>query len=346
MKKIYALVEATRRGNFSMIELHVWGYEEEVSIISPSCIASAWLLSLIAQPQGIPFQVIPSNNTHLSKLNELPTLIDEGEQYSGFREIATHLTTKYDSSLIASLSDEQKLLEDSLITFLDTKFDALNRYNLFSNTKNYENYTRKLFAKFFPFPMMYNQALKFYNDAQSRVRLLGLGEHKLSFLNFTGSGEDTQTEYFNSDYDDDIDNSKAISSLHEKSLVQKSEAKKVLRESRSSMKCLLLVGQFFERLEKLKLEQKHEGEFLFGEQPAASDILFLAYSYSLTNDILPDKFIRNFLTSNNNDRLKYILDHLADVKSKSVKLPFRIPVGKEIPNLVNEVGYWTGFVSY
>lgn len=347
VKKIYALcLKLPGLHNFSMIELHVWGYDEEVSIISPSCIASAWLLSLVTEPQGIPFVVIPSNNTHLSELNELPLLIDEGEQYSGFREIAMHLTTKYDSSRISSLSDEQKLLDNSLITFLDTKFDALNRYNLFSNTKNYENYTRKLFAKFFPFPMMYNQALKFYNDAQSRVRLLGLGEHKSSFLNFTGSGEDTQTEYFNSDYDDGIDNSKAISSLHERSLVQKSETKKVLRESRSSMKCLLLVGQFFERLEKLKLEQKHEGKFLFGEKPAASDILFLAYFFALTNDSLPDKFIRNFLSSDNADRFKSILDRLADVKSKSVRLSFRNPVGKERPNLVNEVGYWTGLIDY
>lgn len=330
-----------------MIKLHVWGYDEEISIISPSCIASAWLLNMIAQPQDMLFEIVPSNNPHLSKLNELPLLIDEDKQFSGFGNIAAYLTTKYNAGRTATLSEDQSLLDDSLIVLLESKFEALNKYNLFSNSKNHENYTRKLFAKFFPFPMMYNQSLKFYNDAQNQVRLLGLGEHKSSFLNFKGSGEDTETEFFNSELDEDVEKSKAISGLHEKSLVQKSETKKVLKESRSSMKCLLLVDQLFSRLEKLKAEQGSKGTFTFGDQPSAGDVLFLAYFFTLTHPSLPDKFILNYLMSNNSKYHQSFLDRLKDLQSKVGKVgPLRKPEGKEVPSLFNEVGYWTGLVSY
>ncbi|KAI5953982.1 SAM37 [Candida margitis] len=330
-----------------MIELHVWGDNEEVSIISPSCIASVWLISLISHSQDVPFKIVPSNNPHLSKLNELPLLIDKESQYSGFRNIATYLTTKYDNTGLLSLSESQKLVDDSLIAFFETKFGALNKYNLFSNTKNYENYTRKLFAKFFPFPMMYNQASKFYNDAQSQVRLVGLGENKSSFLNFVGSGEETKTEYFNSDLDEESETSRAISGLHEKSLVQKSETKKVLRESQSSMKCLVLVEQLINRLEKLKKEHYEGGGFVFGDQPSAGDVLCLAYIFALTHSHLPDKFISNYLSSKESGYYQVLQKSLLDLKSKaSVAGSFRKPTGKEIPGLYNEVGYWTGLVEY
>ncbi|KAI5957607.1 SAM37 [Candida theae] len=331
----------------TMIELHVWGYEEEISILSPSCIASAWILNLLASSHNIQFKIIPSNNTHLSKLNELPLLIDDGKQYSGFKEIAGYLSSRYQSDYFVSLSGEEKLIDDGLVTVLNSKFNAVNNYNLFSNTKNYENYTRKLFAKLFPFPMMYNQASKFYNEAQSQVRLLGLGESKSSFLNITGNGDETQTEFFSNDSDDVGDTPKAISSLHEKSIVQKSETKRVLRESKSTMKCLLLVEQLFDRLEKLKSEQKQASKFIFGDKPSAGDILFLAYFHCLTHQCLPDKFMRKYLASNSSDRFQSIMARLDAIQSKKLSSDsFRQPVGKEIPNLVNEVGFWTGLVSY
>lgn len=330
-----------------MIELHVWGFDGDISIVSPPCIASAWILNLIVMSQNVPFRIIPSNNTHLSKLNELPLLFDDGMQYSGYRSIVSYLSSRYGNGNTIPLLENDKLLDDSLISFLETKLEALNKYNLFSNSKNYENYTRKLFSKFFPFPMMYNQALNFYNEAQRQVQLLGLGETKSSFLNFTSSGDNTQTEYFNGELDEGAENSKAISGLHEKSLMQKSEAKKALRESKSSMRCLILAEQFLERLEKLKAEQNKEGKFTFGNLPSAGDILCLAYFSSLTHPSLPDRFINNFLTTNNSAWFRSYLDRLRDVQFGSPKASaFRKPTGKEVPSLFNEVGYWTGLISY
>ena len=134
-------------------------------------------------------------------------------QYSGYRSIVSYLSSRYGNGNTIPLLENDKLLDDSLISFLETKLEALNKYNLFSNSKNYENYTRKLFSKFFPFPMMYNQALNFYNEAQRQVQLLGLGETKSSFLNFTSSGDNTQTEYFNGELDEGAENSTTQSEI-------------------------------------------------------------------------------------------------------------------------------------
>ena len=80
-----------------MLQLHVWGKDNEISIISPSCIASAYLLNQVLTPQNIEFEIIPSNNTNLSDINQLPVLIDNEtkEKYNGYNEIIRFIESKY-----------------------------------------------------------------------------------------------------------------------------------------------------------------------------------------------------------------------------------------------------------
>ncbi|RCK67032.1 Sorting assembly machinery subunit [Candida viswanathii] len=339
-----------------MILLHVWGKDDEISIISPASIAASWILHLVLAPQSAPFEIVTSNNTNLSSINELPVLVvNEDEKYSGLDEIVSYIEDKYQSSKYASsksMSTQQQLLNRGLLNLLTSKIQYINQYNLYSNTKNYEKFTRKLFATYFPFPMMYNQPLKFHNQAQEQIKLLGLSKNQVSFFSFIGGGgggedqEVAQTEIFNDEISDDDDEQDqvAISSLHEKQLLKKSKTKQVLQESKNSMRCLILINHYIN--EFVKLYAKNGGDqkfgYIFGDAPSSSELLFYAYIVCLTSEKLPDRFIYNYLLLKQPDALKFI-----DETTKNYKLDtFRDPVGVEIPNLFNEIGYWVGSIRY
>ncbi|KAI5960147.1 SAM37 [Candida pseudojiufengensis] len=290
-----------------MIQLHVWGYQDEVSIISPHCIATTWLLNLVLTPLNVPFKIITSNNTKLSELNQLPVLIiSEDEKYDGYYSIAKYLVKTYNPSNLYITSDfKENLLNISIINYLETRFEYINLYNLCSNKQNYENYTRKLFTKYFKFPWMYNQSLKFYNESIEKIKILGLNsKNSNNFFKFDKENDNeviAETETFNDDDNELIvekeeeEGIKPISGLHEKSLLQKSKTKQILKESKASMRFLLLLEKYLKQLQSLKKE-KSDQQFFFDEDlPSPSDILFSAYLYCLTYEDLPDKFIKNYL---------------------------------------------------
>lgn len=357
-----------------MLQLHVWGKDNEISIISPSCIASAYLLNQVLTPQNIEFEIIPSNNTNLSDINQLPVLIDNEtkEKYNGYNEIIRFIESKYLStstklSLVSYLpsdslkTTEEKLINKGLINLLINKFEYINQYNLYLNNKNYENYTRKLFSSYLPFPMMYNQPSKYYAQAQEQVKILGLSKQKVSFFDFTtgtneqGSIDVAPTELINDEDDEDDEEGDedganvAISSLHERQLLKKSKSKQVLKESRNSMKCLILITQYIERFKTIFQHQQRDSDeefgFIFNNQnPSSSEILFYAYIFCLTYEKLPDRFIFNYLKLKQDYTLKYITEIMN--KNQISKNKFRNPIGNEIPSLTNEVKYWIGSIEY
>ncbi|KGU16284.1 hypothetical protein MEM_01632 [Candida albicans L26] len=357
-----------------MLQLHVWGKDNEISIISPSCIASAYLLNQVLTPQNIEFEIIPSNNTNLSDINQLPVLIDNEtkEKYNGYNEIIRFIESKYLStstklSLVSYLPSDslkttkEKLINKGLINLLINKFEYINQYNLYLNNKNYENYTRKLFSSYLPFPMMYNQPSKYYAQAQEQVKILGLSKQKVSFFDFTtgnneqGSIDVAPTELINDEDDEDDEEGDedganvAISSLHERQLLKKSKSKQVLKESRNSMKCLILITQYIERFKTIFQHQQRDSDeefgFIFNNQnPSSSEILFYAYIFCLTYEKLPDRFIFNYLKLKQDYTLKFITEIMN--KNQISKNKFRNPIGNEIPSLTNEVKYWIGSIEY
>lgn len=341
-----------------MIQLHVWGKDNDVSVISPASIAATWLLNLTLTSQGVPFEVVTSNNTNLSSINELPVLIvSETEKYSGYNEIVSYVEENFKSEEYLgskSMDSRQKLLNRTLQNMLTSKIQYINQYNLYSNTKNYVKFTRKLFASYFPFPMMYNQPSKYHNQAQEQIKLLGLSKNQVSFFNFiSGSNEDlevAQTEIFNDEIsdDDEEDDEVAISSLHEKQLLKKSKTKQVLKESKNSMRCLILINHYIN--EVVKVYEKNGGDkddnklgFIFGNSPSSSELLFYAYIQCLTSDKLPDRFIYNYLLLKQPEVLKFI-NETTENYSSDVK--FRDPTGIEVPSLFNEIGYLIGSIKY
>ena len=359
-----------------MLQLHVWGKDYEISIISPSCIASAFLLNQILTPQNIEFEIIPSNNTNLSNINQLPILIDTitNKQYNGYNQIVEFIEWEYllSNDCFKNLQEQEqeqkqeKLINKGLINLLINKFEYINQYNLYLNNKNYENYTRKLFSFYLPFPMMYNQPSKYYAQAQEQVKILGLSKQKVSFFDFTtgnneqGSIDVAPTELINDEDDEDDEEGDedganvAISSLHERQLLKKSKSKQVLKESRNSMRCLILINQYIERfkeifhLQQQQQDQQNEDKefgFIFNNlKPSSSEILFYGYIFCLINENIPDRFIFNYLKLKHKYILEFVEKFINNNKINENK--FRNPIGKEIPNLINEIKYWIGTIDY
>ncbi|CAI5756848.1 unnamed protein product [Candida verbasci] len=313
-----------------MLQLHVWGINNSISIISPECIAISWLIS----KSNLEYEVILSNNTNLSNLNKLPCLISETNQYNGFNEILNFIM----DDVYTPKNAEDQLINQSLTCFILNNFEVLNQYNLFMNGKNYEKYTRKVIVQFYPFPMMFNKSLKLYNNAEQLVKLSGLGKKAgsgISFLKFANNEKEEeicQTETFNDELDDVDENevedekrTKAISSLHEKQLLKKQQTKKILQESRSTMKCLNLLNQYLTSITKLKGDKK----YLIGDKLSSSEILLAAYLFCLTSDQLPDRFIYNYLTHKTQ-----VSNFIKDIRNEfNINVDeinkFRQPIGNE-----------------
>ncbi|CAH2352126.1 sorting assembly machinery 37 kDa subunit [[Candida] railenensis] len=346
------------------MELHVWGYDNEISVIEPECLASAWLL----QSLDISFKIVTSNNTNISPTHSLPLLIDEEQKIAGYSSIFKFVSKKQEKK-------KNNLIEFALISYITENFKPLNQYNLYIKSDNYEKYTRKLFKNYFPFPMMYNQPLKFYYGAQELVSTVGLKSEGQGFFNFNGSGANVaETEMVNESTTDDV----AISSLHEKQLISKSKQRKNLTEARYTLKCLTLMEEHMnhilkvyssesggtrkeepevqeeqeEQEENAKNEEKDESKentnisvnlsdnFGIGKF-IASDMLLFAYIYSLTFKELPSTFILNFMRTKFSSFTSEALKHITQLNENLGDTLYKKPESSEIPNLWNELVYVT-----
>lgn len=304
-----------------MLQLHVWGSNREISVISPECRASAWLLS----QSGLDYEIVTSSNTNLSDIHKLPVLLEtggkstydreiEGKKYQGYEEISEYLG-KY------NLNARERLLNQGLLNILG-KFDIINQYNLYINPKNFE-YTRIQFPKFFPFPMMYNQPLKFYNSANELVRSIG--------LNLKG-GFFTSTENVKEEEEEEL---VPLSKLHEKTILAKSKEKAILKESHNVVKCLKLVGEY---MDYFKMESSERTTLHFTEL-STSEVLLFSYIYSLTFDQLKDRFIARYLELKFPREIEFIRTRIVQNNEALYEANFRGPTGAEVPSLYNEVKY-------
>lgn len=344
-----------------MIQLHVWGADKQVSIIDPESLASAWLLSIHLTPQKIHYNIITSCNTNLTDSGRLPLLsvVEDGtrRKYEGFCEISNYISLKYPTENTKYVPDDKlsatdQLANFSLISYLNNTIKFINQYNLYVNTENYENYTRKLFRLYLPFPMMYNQPLKFLKAASEQVKTIGLGVNKGSFFSISIGGEEetADTELFNAENEDEKDEI-AISSLHEKVMLAKLKDKAVLRESRNSLRCLNALGEYVSHIESLFLELNPNSPVAFAhlfraKKISSSELLLYAYLHSLTYAQLPDRFIAGYLEKKSPAFWKFAHTIIEALNSSLVSDKFRDPEGSEIPSLKNEVLYLTSLVRY
>lgn len=351
----YSLLSTLLKSPFlsiNMLQLHVWGSDSIVSVISPECLASSWLLNMILTPDQ--FEIITSSNTNISDIHKLPVLIDDDIKYQGYVAISRYIeeiSKEHKPPVNEVFMDSTNLINMSLLNLNLTKIEYINQYNLFMNVKNYEKFTRKLFQKYFPFPMMYNQPLKFYNNAQAQIKLLGLASNKTSFFSLAGA----QTETVNDEYSDDEENEMALSALHERKLLAKSKEKEMLKETRNSLRCLHLINEYLEFYVKI-FEDMNKSDadgigseygYIFDKNKiSTSELLLYSYIYSLTYEELPDKFVANYLQLKYPKMSEFIREKTHFFNENLANINFRSPCGIEAPTLVNEIKYLTGFIEY
>ncbi|CAH6718349.1 hypothetical protein CLIB1444_01S04764 [[Candida] jaroonii] len=270
--------------------------------------------------------MINSCNTNLSKSGKLPVLLNGKDQYEGYIEISQFICDNFDIDHSAFTSPERlsaahSLIDLTVINLIENKLRLINQYNLYIVTTNYENVTRKLFKNYLPFPMMYNQPLKFYNIAQEEVKLIGIGKPK-GFLGF-GTG----------DNDDDLDKTVPLSKLHEQQLLSKNKEKLSIRESKNLFRaCSLLDNILRDIIEIYKVNQLGL---------TRSNILLLAYIHTLSSD-LPDKSLLSII-QNHEEFYQQCSDH---IKSFNDQLkPIKPCNSSQSPNLLNEIHYKLSQIS-
>lgn len=342
-----------------MLQLHVWGQNGEISIIDPESLACAWLLSIHLVPQNVEFEIVTSCNTNLATSGRLPLLLrrEKGEttKHEGFLSISNYISSEFPAENTKYVPDEKlsasdQLVNASLISYVDSTIRYVNQYNAYVNTQNYELYTRKLFRTYLPFPMMYNQPLKYHNDACEQVKLIGLGVNKLGLFSING-GEVAETELVNSNDDDDEISQTPVSGLHERVILAKLKSKAALKETRNTFRCLHQLSKYITHVELLfkELNPNSPVEFahLFrSKKVSSSELLLYAYCHCLTYSELPDKFVLTYLAEKYPSFWKFASTIIEALNSGLAHDKFRNGEGVERPSLWNEIGYTFGAVKY
>lgn len=310
-----------------MMILYVWGVDQEVSVISPESLASVWLVSAIVDTS---VEIVTSNNTNLSKTGRLPALLTDTESLvEGYLDISRYICDNYrlNQQVVVSntqLSSDKQLLNRSMLSFIDTTIKMINQYNLYICRDNYEKFTRKLFKWYLPFPMMYNQPLKYYNSAQEEVKTVGIGNYRRGFLFGDGGDEADRDEY-------QQDNTTPISKLHERQLLEKNNKTLSLRETRDTLRVMNLIDDYISTI-KPCFQQLNPTPPL-----TTSEILFFAYIKCLCWSELPDKLVSECIKSNHVDMFEEFTK--VQLQLDNFKLPFRPAVDHEVPSLLNEIKY-------
>lgn len=338
------------------IDLHVWG-SNTISLTDPESRACAWMLCIHLKPQNIPFKIVPSSNTNLAQSHRLPVLITKlgavVKKYEGYSEVAAYISQTYnfEPKFIPDegLSGYELLVNLTLANYISSTLQYVNQYNLYVNTANYELYTRKLFGQYLPFPMMYNQPLKFYHEACEQAKLVGLGSTQKGFFDFAVA--DTELVVADSSDEAETQEAKAISALHEKAMLAKEKKNDSLRKRKYALRCLGLMDEYIGHVQLLftELNPNSPVEFahLFRPKRISSlELLLYLYLHSLVSPELPDRSIAEHLEQKHPAFYNFtkIITEALDLAVEPAK--FRAPKGAERPTLLNEVAYRLGFYTY
>lgn len=271
---------------------------------------------------------------------QLPVLIvNNSSRIEGYTAISDYLSEKSTIKGVKQLlTKHEQLLNRSLISFLETKLKMIIQYNLYISSHNYEKYTRKLFKHYLPFPMMYNQPLKFFNQAQEQTATIGIGPAAGGFLSFK-------------DPEDEIDTTTPISKLHEQTILASNKKKLSLKETKTTLRAMSLLHEYLEAIESLletfnpkSHESSPDQELNTGEkyqELSTGEVLFYSYLNSLCFEELPDQTLHQLIKSNHSNTY----EQYETVKNQFLVNPLRSPVGDELPSLYNEIKFKTGFMS-
>lgn len=280
-----------------MFELHVWGSATEILVFSPECLASALYLKLAIADRS-KYQIVPSASSsyYESVFHQFPYLKDTGNDdkiYEGYSQIVKYLKRiNSDYDMDRELSQEDQLLNLSLLNFITLKMLPIAYYTYFLNKTNYDKSTVGHFRHCLRFPIQYYAPLKLKDIYMDKCKAIGLSG--------SGNAQSYATEVAK-DKMDNIEKELSLPALgptHSELQTKKLKDLQKLKETSMNFRCLNLMKEYLEKTnisETLNTEDK-EKTYLFGKNLVSSDFLLIALIVSSLNDQLPDQFMNSYLT--------------------------------------------------
>lgn len=310
-----------------VMELHVWGNQDEFAIIDPESIASIWLLNLLLPKSD--FTVIPSSNDKLAPTGKLPCLFHEQKIVDGYKNIVQYLESlRY--SLDSDLSSYQQAVNQSLTIYAQTELSLMTNYSLYLNKRNYEEYTRGVFSHYLSFPLQYNTPISFRSLAKTKCLEIGLMVEDKSDLE-----------------EDMLKSVPTISSKIQKlKSDQMIEYKLLMKNSKTNFKCLNYVqSNLIDFLNRLNMEIQPNDErnidifpvFQKDQIKSSGELLILSYLNTLLSSKLPDQFIRDYIkvsiSSSNMDLILSEIEKMNDLLKSTPTRPAKF--WGEFANILN-----------
>lgn len=260
------------------MELHCWGSAEGEHPFHAESTAAIWYLLL----SGLEFSIVPSSN-HFKW--ELPCLLDDGKQTSGFDNIVRYLEPRF--NLDSRLKMDHRVVNLGLKSLIRDKLNVITQYTLFLNKDNYENYTRGMFKNFLPFPMQYMPPLNFKSEATRICLQMGLNPDTGIVIT-----EDDNRYREILETEAQLKQTPSMGMLYTSK--QKQQLSKVFLEKNTinNMRALNLFENYLGHITNLKQDLVTvNNAFVFGENISTSDLLFFAHVKAVSFKDLPNQFI-------------------------------------------------------
>ncbi|EDO15888.1 hypothetical protein Kpol_1019p8 [Vanderwaltozyma polyspora DSM 70294] len=298
--------------------IHLWGYDNVPSLISPESIALFWFLNTKLNDETLnDIEIVFSNNVGMSATGKLPILIQDELEVFGFANITNYLI-KLNSTDGKNGDEGESLLETALFAFLENKINILVDYQLYLDKKNYDSFTRKQFPKLMYWPMWnYTPSLK-----RSEVRS--------NFENVIGYLPHSDDK----DYLDEKDDLEDVAADMAQSKTFKIK-NKLKQRKREELKAIGYNLQFNNRLvELLKMWDTVRGN-LNTEIEITSDLLFWANMYILFNLPTGNNIKTHITKSLGESYIDMLNDKISLVSTKSnYKVTIRDPNFNEQGNII------------
>ncbi|ODQ81497.1 hypothetical protein BABINDRAFT_159777 [Babjeviella inositovora NRRL Y-12698] len=317
-----------------MLELHVWG-DDSISPISPESLASAYFLASHLAPAQ--FSIVTSSNTNLSPTGQLPVLRDDKRIVDGYTDIVAYVTQHYSADArIAELTGEATLLNDGVIAYIRDKLQYITQFVLYIDSNNYTNFTRPLFQRYLPFPMMYNQPLKFYDAAEEACESIGLKVPNAGFLSHIGFvGDAREEDMREADVGaDDV----ALSQLHATQMLKRKEEKSVLANTAQMLRCLRFFKEYMDDIVLILGAEK----YAFGDKISTCEILLYAHLECMSFPGLPNQAVGTYFEEKYPELHQRFVVVKTELDARLRAVVVERASDEDAPTLVNEVRFVAG----
>lgn len=207
-------------------------------------------------------------------------------------------------------SIEYKILQDGLMEYVIEYCNIITNYCLFVNKENYEEFTRKLFPNYLPFPLQYNSTVEFRNNSIKICESYGLTDSNNNNNNSNGNNNDNGYELDEIKLiENNLKNLPVLNHNHKISITNQISELVNRKNYLINLNCIHFTDDFYYQLIKFKKELKLNlnSKFIFSDLPTNAEILLYSnlYIQTIKND-LPNKFMKIFIEEKYNDFIKKI----------------------------------------